>query len=237
MKFMKMHGVSCLAALGLAVGLTAALAAAGSAQSVSGRAYGAYVNTPIASLEQSPLAVLPYVAPSDGGMATASADALSAGGGALSSEFLNSTTSGAIGATVTTAQSTATVADISILSGLITAQEVIAVVASGRDGTSAWSNSTGSTFENLVVNGVAVTTGDAAVAPNTRISLPGVGYVVLNEVSRTGDGVSSSGITVNMIHVVLQTVTGGECTLLGCTPGVLTTTGDIIVGSASSRVN
>jgi hypothetical protein len=217
-----MHGVSCLAALGLAVGLTAGLAVAGNAQSVSGRAYGAYVNTPTASLEQSPLAVLPYVAPSGGDMATASADALSAGG-ALSSEFLNSTTSGAIGTTVATAQSTATVADISILSGLITAQEVIAVAASGRDGTSAWSNSTGSTFENLVVNGVAVTTGDAAVAPNTRISLPGVGYVVLNEQIRSGDGVTTSGITVNMIHVVLTDPLGAK-------------TGEVIVGSATSSV-
>lgn len=222
MKLMRMHGVSCLAALGLAVGLTAGLAVAGNAQSVSGRAYGAYVNTPTASLEQSPLAVLPYVAPSGGDMATASADALSAGG-ALSSEFLNSTTSGAIGTTVATAQSTATVADISILSGLITAQEVIAVAASGRDGTSAWSNSTGSTFENLVVNGVAVTTGDAAVAPNTRISLPGVGYVVLNEQIRSGDGVTTSGITVNMIHVVLTDPLGAK-------------TGEVIVGSATSSV-
>ncbi|MGH7699666.1 MAG: choice-of-anchor P family protein [Gemmatimonadales bacterium] len=203
---------------------------AGNAQSVSGRAYGAYVNTPTASLDQSPLAVLPDATLTGGEMATASADAVSVSG-TVSSEFLNSTTTGAIGTAVTTAQSTATVADINILSGLITAQEVIAVAASGRDGTSAWSNSYGSTFEDLVVNGVAVTTGDAAVAPNTRIDVPGVGYVVLNEQVRTGDGVSSSGITVNMIHVVLEsTVTD----LLGGT--TTTKTGDIIVGSASSAV-
>lgn len=235
MKVMTMPWVNRLAALGLVVGITTGFAAAGSAQSVSGRAYGAYVNTPLASLDQSPLAVLPDVTLTGGEMATASADALSAAG-ALSSEFLNSMTTGAIGTTVTTAQSVATVADINILSGLITAQEVIAVAASGRNATSAWSESAGSTFENLVVNGVAVTAGDAAVAPNTRIDLPGVGYVVLNEVSRTGDGVSSSGITVNMIHVVLQTVIPGSCTLLGCTPDVTQTTGEIIVGSASSAV-
>ncbi len=39
-----------------------------------------------------------------------------------------------------------------------------------------------------------------------------------------------------MIHVVLQTVSGGSCGLLGCLPGVLTTTGEIIVGSATSSV-
>ena len=227
--------VSRLAAVGVVVVLTAGFAVAGNAQSVSGRAYGAYVSTPLASLAQSPLAVLPDVTLTGGEVATASADALSAAG-TLSSDFLNSSTTGAIGSLVATAQSVATVADINLLSGLITAQEVIAVAASGRDGTSAWSESDGSSFENLVVNGVAVTTGDAAVAPNTRISLPGVGYVVLNEVSRFGDGVSSSGITVNMIHVVLQTVIPGTCTLLGCTPDVTQTTGEIIVGSASSAV-
>src|SRR3989475_7878553 len=53
---------------------------------------------------------------------------------------------------------------------------------------------------DLVVNGVQVTTfGDATVAPNTRITLPGVGYVVLNEQLPTGDGVHASGLTVNQI--------------------------------------
>ena len=64
-------------------------------------------------------------------------------------------------------------------------------------------------------------------APNTRMDLPGVGYVVFNEQIPTGDGVTSSGITVNMIHVVLQ-----QLGLFG-----YETTGEIIVGSASSGVN
>src|SRR5436309_2712874 len=84
------------------------------------------------------------------------------------------------------------------------------------------------------VNGVTMTSGDGAIAPNTRVNLPGVGYVVLNEQQPTGDGVRASGLTVNLIHVVLQSLTGGGCTLLGCLPGVLTTTGEIILGSASS---
>ena len=62
------------------------------------------------------------------------------------------------------------------------------------------------------------------VAPNTQLPLPGVGYVVLNEQQITGDGVSSSGITINMIHVILQDVLTGL------------TTGEIIVGSAKSAV-
>ena len=70
-------------------------------------------------------------------------------------------------------------------------------------------------------------------APNTRIDLPGVGYVVLNEQTVSGDGVTTSGITVNMIHVVLQTVLPGGP--LG--GGGVQHAGDIIVGSAASSVS
>src|SRR2546423_12496972 len=55
----RMHWVNRLAALGLVVGLVAGLASAGSAQSVGGQAYSTYVNTPLGSSGQSPLAVLP----------------------------------------------------------------------------------------------------------------------------------------------------------------------------------
>jgi hypothetical protein len=227
MKLMRMDWVTRWAAFGLVVGLTAGFAATGTAQSVSGAAYGAYANTPLGSVSQSPLAVLPYTSGTDGNIATAQADALGAGG-ALSSDFLSSMTSGAIGATEAGAQSVASVGDINILGGLITAKEVIATVTSSRTASGATSNANGSSFEDLVVAGVPVTTGDAAVAPNTQMSLPGVGYVVLNEQIPTGDGVTSSGLTVNMIHVYLQSAGG----LLG---GV-TNTGEIVVGSASSAV-
>src|SRR5260370_1200180 len=64
-------------------------------------------------------------------------------------------------------------------------------------------------------------------AANPRRGRAGVGYVVFNERIPTGDGVRSSGSTVNMIHVVLQ-----QLGLFG-----YETTGEIIVGSASSGVN
>ncbi len=63
-----------------------------------------------------------------------------------------------------------------------------------------------------------------AAAPNTTLALPGVGYVILNEQIPTGDGVTTTGITVNMIHVVLQNALTGV------------QTGEIIVGSATSAV-
>lgn len=108
----------------------------------------------------------------------------------------------------------ASLGSINILNGLITATGVVAIATSTAGG----SDANGSSLANLVVNGVAI----AAPEPNTRVDLPGVGYVVLNEQIATG-----SGITVNMIHVVLQN------------SGVLgtQTVGNIIVGSASSSVN
>jgi len=220
----------CSMTLGLIVGLTVGLTSAASAQSASGQAYGAYVSTPTASLGQSPLAALSNV--TDGDISTASADALSASD-VLSSSFLNSRTVGSAGGVGASAQSIASVANVALLSGLITAREVIASATSTRSGSGASSNSNGSTFENLVVAGVSVTSGDAAVAPNTRMDLPGVGYLVLNEQSPTGDGVTTSGITVNMIHVVLQQPILG---LLGQVIGYQTV-GEIVVGSATSQVN
>src|SRR2546430_15727100 len=76
-----MHWVNRLAALGLVVGLVAGLAAAGSAQSVGGQAYSTYVNTPLGSSGQSPLAVLPAVLGTRGAEAGARGSAAKVGGG------------------------------------------------------------------------------------------------------------------------------------------------------------
>ena len=223
------------AALVLIAGLTMGFQTAAVAQAVSGRAYGAYANTPLGSTAQAPLAVLPAFAGTDGDMAQAGSDGLSAGS-ALSADFLNSVTTGARGRggipSNAGAQSVASLGNINILSGVIRATGVIANTASTRTGGSAVSDANGSSFSDLVVAGVPVTTGDGNVAPNTRIELPNVGYVILNEQQRTGDGVTSSGITVNMIHVVMQEPILG---LLGQVTGYRTV-GEIIVGSASSSV-
>jgi hypothetical protein len=230
-----MHWVNRLAALGLVVGLMVGVAAAGSAQTVGGQAYSTYVNTPLGSSGQSTLAVLPAVSGTDGAEADAQGGAMNVAG-ALSSDFLNSITSGEIGSAEAGAQSTSSAASVNILNGLITADEVVANVMSSAGDGGAFSNADGSTFANLAIAGVGSLSGDSPVAPNTNVSLPGVGYVVLNEQIPSGDGVTSSGLTVNMIHVYLQSLTGGGCTPLGCLPGTLTNTGEIIVGSATSSV-
>ena len=232
-----MHWVNRLAALGLVLGLVAGLAAAGNAQSVGGQAYSTYVNTPLGYSGQSPLAVLPAVSGTDGATADAEGSALNVAG-ALSSDFLNSITSGEIGTAETGAQSIASAASVNILNGLITADEVVANVMSSASQGGAFSSADGSTFTNLAIAGVGSLSGDSPIAPNMNISLPGVGYVVLNEQIPSGDGVSSSGLTVNMIHVYLQNLVGGILNPLTgqIIGGTLQTTGEIIVGSATSTV-
>src|SRR5438309_7446348 len=204
-----MHWVNRLAALGLVVGLVAGLAAVGSAQSVGGQAYSTYVNTPLGSSAQSPLAVLPAVSGTDGAEADAEGGAMSVAG-ALSSDFLNSITSGEIGAAEAGAQSTSSAASVNILNGLITADEVVANVMSSVGQSGAFSSADGSTFTNLAIAGVGSLSGDSPIAPNMNISLPGVGYVVLNEQIPSGDGVSSSGLRGSMIRVYLQNVVCGS---------------------------
>lgn len=187
--------------------------AAAYADSASGKAYGAAVNALGATVGPTPLAVLP----SDGGMAAAEAASLSVPS-VLGTDALRAITAGAIGGV----QSLATVQDVNILNGLITAKLVVPISSSTADGATASSDSTGSALIGLVVNGVAL--GDGPFAPNTQINIPGVGTLTVNEQRLSGDGVSGSGLTVNMLHLVLKDPLTGA------------SVGDIVVGSARSDV-
>lgn len=152
------------------------------------------------------------VAPSDGSLANDQAGSVSVAG-LVTAQDVFATASGD-GSDPADAFSSATLGNVSILNGLITADGVVAMASSTAEG----SNTEGSSIANLVVNGVQV----SDPAPNTRVNLAGVGYVVFNEQVPT-----SGGVSVNMIHVVLQQ------TVLGVTR----TTGEVVVGSASSGVN
>jgi len=137
--------------------------------------------------------------------------------GFLSADVGSAVSAGAADATgLADAQSVATASNVSILNGLITASRVIAVASATAGDKFSDAGGDGSSITDLVINGVAYGSGDVSPAPNTRVDLPGVGYAILNEqLNARGSAV---GLTVNMIHVVLQ---GSQ-------------TGDIIVGSASS---
>jgi hypothetical protein len=213
-----------LCVLGLLCGAALPLTKAW-AQTVGAQSFGVAVKTATVNTT-SPLAVLP----AGGGLASNTAPSVSVAGLA-GAEDLFAIASGTADLTrQLSAESNSTVESVNLLNGLITAEAVVALASSAIDGTVVNSNAEGSQLANLVVNGVPIS---SDVAPNTRMDLPGVGYVILNEQSRSGDGWSSSGITVNMIHVVLQQPILG---LLGQVIGYQTV-GEIVVGSATSRVN
>ena len=217
---MKKFATTTGCALGLLVLVCSAAlpSAAAWAQTPAAQSFGVAVNTPTAS-GTSPFAVLP----ADGGLASDNAPSVNVPGLAgAENAFAIATGAGDLGPSGTplvSAVSNSTLENVNLLNGLITADAVLAFASSAVENGTASSNAEGSQLANLVVNGVSF---PSDVAPNTRVALPGVGYVVLNEQIWTGDGVSSSGITVNLIHVVLQNALTGL------------QSGEIIVGSASS---
>ena len=164
----------------------------------------------------------PATLPPGGGMNNADASAATLTN-TLGARGLTAITTGQIDETLVSATTSAEAANVTILNGLITAKAVLALATSYATGAAATSESNGSTLLGLVVNGVSY--GDVTPPPNTRLDLPGVGYVVLNEQIPTGDGIHSAGLTVNMIHVYLTDTLNG------------TTNGNIVVGAAQSAAS
>jgi hypothetical protein len=175
---------------------------------VSGSGFGTSVRT-LGGTTQSPVATLP----ADGGYATGEAQTFDVAN-VVDARWLTAVTSGSGGESAS-AQTVSELENVNVLNGLVRADIVTAIASSYAGSDGAGSDAEGSGFVNLVVNGTSIT---IDVAPNTRIDIPLVGYVVLNEQVRSGDGASSTGIKLNMIHVHL--LSGGE----------------IILGSASSSV-
>jgi hypothetical protein len=99
--------------------------------------------------------------------------------------------------TVIQSQTTAATQTLNLLNGLITADAVQAVSTTTFDANGFHTSGQGSSLVNLVVGGSSIT---VAPAPNTKIPLPGLGSVVLNEQKSTA-GPSGASLTVNMIHV------------------------------------
>lgn len=180
---------------------------------VGGSGYGSSVRTSglFGSTTQSPVATLP----SDGGYAVGETQSFGVPN-ILNAAWLTAvTTGGAADGEPASSQTISEVEDVNILNGLVRAENVTAIASSYAGSAGTGSDADGSGFVNLIVNGTPFTTD---VAPNTRVDIPLVGSVVLNEQIRGGDGVSSSSIRVNMIHVHL--LDGSE----------------VILGSASSSV-
>ena len=101
-------------------------------------------------------------------------------------------------ATSASVQVTSTVQSVNVLRGLVVAGSVRAVASSTATAAGATSTGQGSRFTALRVAGVPVA---LTPAPNTRLALPGVGFVVLNEQSGPLNGARASTITVTMLDI------------------------------------
>ncbi|HKD83683.1 MAG TPA: choice-of-anchor P family protein [Terriglobales bacterium] len=119
------------------------------------------------------------------------------------------------------AQALADTASISLLGGLITAQEIKAVSTTTIDSNGVFHVSAGgSTVNNLVILGHVY---NGSVPANMRINIPLLGYVVLNE-QLANIGSSEATLTVNMLHVHVTTIN-----ILGLQVGT-----EVIVSNATS---
>ena len=194
------------------------------ASSAQGQAFGIAVNTKTVN-QKSAYVVLP----AGEAMATNQGQSVSVPGVVTAQDLFAIVTGDADPTDGPTAVSSATLGVVNLLNGLITADGVVAMASSSIGDAGVNSNAAGSSLANLLVGGVEL----SDPAPNTQMNLPGVGYVLLNEQLPTGDGVTTTGMTVNMIHVVLQQPVLG---LLGQVTGYRTV-GDIVVGSATSSVS
>jgi hypothetical protein len=91
-------------------------------------------------------------------------------------------------------------AAINLLGGLISAQQIVAASTTTIDDSGNFHvSAAGSTFSQLNVLGHVY---NGSVAPNTRINIPLLGYLVLNE-QTSSIGTESATMTVNMIHVYI----------------------------------
>ena len=114
--------------------------------------------------------------------------------GTLSTVFTEKTSSSA------RVKNTSTVTGLNAFDGAITAEAIKAVANTSANATTINSTPTGSVFSNLRINGRSIS---ADVAQNTRVNLPGVGYVLLKSVKKEGNGQNFSKITVDMLTVVV----------------------------------
>jgi len=204
-----------LIALLVLIGALAIPRAPAWAQRVAGQATAAAVTTTAAGSQMFAGATLPQA----GGMEQSDVDNANVND-TFGAAGLTSITTGQIDGGLVSVTTSAEAADVNILNGLIVAKAVMALATSYANGTTAQSESAGSTLLSLVIAGVSYA--DGSPAPNTRVELPGVGYVVLNEQISGGDGVHSSNLTVKMIHVYLvDPLTGASA-------------GEIVIGAAMS---
>jgi hypothetical protein len=168
--------------------LTLAAPRSMAAARVGGEAYGLAVGSPAVGVPGAAYVQLP---PEGGSVADSSPGAgYGVGNEVGSASRIETSSSGDPG--IGTVTSTTTVADGELLGGVVRAHDVrIVATASGAR------PSASVTFGSLIVAGIAYPN----PRPNTRIDVPGVGIVIVNEQLVGGDGRDVSAIVVRAVRL------------------------------------
>ena len=124
---------------------------------------------------------------------------------ALTTGTLDTSAASQTTATGVASVSSSNVQSVSLLSGLVSASAVTSVSTTSRDNSTGalGVSAAGTQFAGLSVAGVPV---GGTPAANTKLTLPGVGYVVLNQ-QTSSIGAVSANMTVIGIHVVVTITT------------------------------
>lgn len=115
------------------------------------------------------------------------------------------------------ARTTAQISNVNLLGGLITVGTIQAVAQDSIQNGVETPSTDGSGFAGLTVAGIPV---PITVPPNTTLSLPGIGTVVVNEQTVNGNG----NVSVNGLHITVSSLN-----LLGLPVGT-----DLVVAHASA---
>lgn len=186
--------ISLLNGLGFPVGSRIIIGVANSASqpsAVGATAYGFYAHALSGSTPSvGPLATAAVSC--SGGSSTATANATSVPSvGNVGNE--TSSASGQITPTSANAKSSDSTSALNLLSGLIQANQVTTTANAAWNGTGTSSGST--VFQNGTVNGVPLPSNPA---PNTRINLPRLGFVIVNEQSGSSNASGASETVIGL---------------------------------------
>jgi hypothetical protein len=117
------------------------------------------------------------------------------------------------------ARTTSTISNVGLLGGLIQVNALQAVATSSLQNGKTTGSADGSGFNGLTIAGINV---PATIPPNTKLTLPGIGNVIVNEQTVNKDG----SVTANGLHIIVTSFN-----LMGLPVG-----SEVIVAHASAAV-
>jgi hypothetical protein len=134
---------------------------------------------------------------------------------------------------IPTSRATSEADHVNILGGMVRADEAKVVATTTLHGSSFQTSASGTTLTNLVVNGQEI---GGVPSPNTSITLPGIGNVVLNRQTVQGNA-SSASLGIDLIHVYVTVAndlvpTGTQIIVAHAKSGLKSGVGGVLGGFA-----